>query len=67
MSGWDLAETAQSSIGDFWTVTRSQVYRELAWMAEAGLVEAGERGAPGSAPVRHHRARPWGIRRMGPA
>jgi DNA-binding PadR family transcriptional regulator len=45
MSGWDLAATAQTSIGDFWTVTRSQVYRELAWMDEAGLVEAGERGA----------------------
>ena len=45
MSGWDLAATAQTSIGDFWTVTRSQVYRELGWMDEAGLVEAGERGA----------------------
>jgi DNA-binding PadR family transcriptional regulator len=45
MSGWDLAATAQTSIGDFWTVTRSQVYRELAWMDEAGLVQAGERGA----------------------
>src|SRR4029453_3199109 len=45
MSGWDLAATAQTSIGDFWTVTRSQAYRELAWMDEAGRAEAGERGA----------------------
>lgn len=45
MSGWDLAVTAEQVIGDFWSLTRSQVYRELGWMAEAGLVEAGERGS----------------------
>jgi DNA-binding PadR family transcriptional regulator len=45
MSGWDLAATAETVIGDFWSVTRSQVYRELAWMAEEGLVDAGEPGA----------------------
>lgn len=44
MSGWDLAATAETVIGDFWSLTRSQVYRELASMADAGLVEAGERG-----------------------
>ena len=44
LSGWDLWSTAQLEIGDFWTVTRSQVYRELAAMAEAGLVERGETG-----------------------
>jgi DNA-binding PadR family transcriptional regulator len=44
MSGWDLAATAGHVIGDFWSLTRSQVYRELAWMAEAGLVERGEQG-----------------------
>lgn len=45
MSGYDLAATAQRVIGDFWSLTQSQVYRELAWMAEAGLVTPGERGA----------------------
>lgn len=44
MSGWDLAATAQTVIGDFWSLTQSQVYRELARMADAGLVEAGEPG-----------------------
>lgn len=44
MSGYELATTAASVIGDFWTLTRSQVYRELAWMSDAGLVTAGERG-----------------------
>lgn len=44
MTGWDLVATAQAVIGDFWSLTRSQVYRELAAMTEAGLLEAGERG-----------------------
>jgi DNA-binding PadR family transcriptional regulator len=43
MTGWDLVATAQARIGDFWSLTRSQVYRELAAMAGAGLVETGER------------------------
>jgi DNA-binding PadR family transcriptional regulator len=44
LTGWDLVQTAQREIGDFWSLTQSQVYRELAAMADAGLVEAGERG-----------------------
>ncbi len=44
LSGWDLVTTAQAVIGDFWSLTQSQVYRELTAMAAAGLVEAGERG-----------------------
>ncbi len=44
MSGWDLVATAEALIGDFWTVTRSQVYRELAAMEAAGLVVAGPPG-----------------------
>lgn len=45
MSGWDLAVTAERVIGDFWSLTRSQVYRELAWMADAGLIAKGDRGS----------------------
>ena len=45
MSGYELAATAQQVIGNFWTLTQSQVYRELAWMTDAGLVTPGERGA----------------------
>lgn len=44
MTGWDLVSTAQTAIGDFWSLTRSQVYRELAAMTDAGLLTAGERG-----------------------
>jgi DNA-binding PadR family transcriptional regulator len=44
MSGWDLAAVAQTVIGDFWSLTRSQVYRELERLAQAGLVTPGEPG-----------------------
>lgn len=44
MTGWDLVATAQTVIGDFWSLTQSQVYRELVTMTETGLLEAGERG-----------------------
>ena len=44
MAGWDLAAVAQTVIGDFWSLTRSQVYRELDRMAEAGFVEPGTPG-----------------------
>lgn len=43
-SGWDLVETARLRIGGFWTLTRSQVYRELAALADAGLVTVGPPG-----------------------
>jgi DNA-binding PadR family transcriptional regulator len=44
MSGWDLVARAEERIGEFWSLTQSQVYRELARMAGDGLVEAGEPG-----------------------
>jgi DNA-binding PadR family transcriptional regulator len=44
MTGWDLVVAAERTIGDFWSLTQSQVYRELASMAEAGLISRGERG-----------------------
>lgn len=50
MSGWDLVARAEERIGEFWSLTQSQVYRELSGMAEEGLVEAGERGARSKRP-----------------
>jgi DNA-binding PadR family transcriptional regulator len=35
---------AEEMIGGFWTITRSQVYRELAALADRGLLERGEPG-----------------------
>jgi DNA-binding PadR family transcriptional regulator len=43
-SGYDLVGEAQQVIGSFWTITRSQVYRELAALAERGLLERGQVG-----------------------
>jgi DNA-binding PadR family transcriptional regulator len=43
-SGYDLVAEAQQVIGGFWTLTRSQVYRELADLADRGLVERGQVG-----------------------
>lgn len=44
MTGWDLVARAEQTIGPFWSLTRSQVYRELALMAEHGLVVPGKAG-----------------------
>lgn len=52
MSGWDLVALAQDKIGDFWTITQSQVYRELATMHQNGLLEKGEAGARDRTPYR---------------
>jgi len=43
-SGWDLLVTARTVIGQFWSITQSQVYRELAAMERAGLIAALESG-----------------------
>lgn len=43
-TGYALHQRAAAELGDFWTVTRSQVYRELSAMAGAGLVDAEEAG-----------------------
>jgi DNA-binding PadR family transcriptional regulator len=44
LTGAALYRTAESRIGDFWSLTRSQVYRELEAMTSAGFVRAGTRG-----------------------
>jgi DNA-binding PadR family transcriptional regulator len=51
-SGWDLATKAQRTIGEFWNVTRSQVYRELKLLDEAGYVTAREGGPRDRQPYR---------------
>jgi DNA-binding PadR family transcriptional regulator len=50
MTGWDLHATAEACIGGFWTVTRSQVYRELASLSSRGLVVEGAPGARAQKP-----------------
>jgi len=44
MTGGDLLRTAKLVIGDYWSVTRSQVYRELTALAARGFLEVGPPG-----------------------
>lgn len=43
-TGGDLVTIARERFGSFFSVTRSQVYRELPVLAEAGLVRLGKQG-----------------------
>lgn len=52
LTGADLVRVAQQRIGEFWSLTRSQVYRELAVLAADGLVVSGPTGARESRPYR---------------
>jgi DNA-binding PadR family transcriptional regulator len=59
LSGYELAKCAEEIIGDFWHVTRSQVYRELASLASRGLIEPADDG-PGPRARRPYRITPAG-------
>ena len=50
MTGGQLMAAAQRRLGPFWSMTRSQVYRELPALAEAGYVKLGKPGARSSQP-----------------
>lgn len=43
-TGWDLDRAVAESIGNFWNVTRSQIYRELRVLTEQGYVAPGRSG-----------------------
>ena len=43
-SGYELAAVIESSIGNFWNITRSQVYRELSLLEASGYVRVGKTG-----------------------
>src|SRR3982751_6868233 len=50
MTGGQLMNAAQKKLGSYWSMTRSQVYRELPALAEAGYVKLGKPGARSSQP-----------------
>lgn len=50
MSGWQVVQVSELELCDFWNLNRSQVYRELARLAERGFVEAGEKGVRDQVP-----------------
>jgi DNA-binding PadR family transcriptional regulator len=49
-TGWDLVEAVEASVGYFWNVTRSQVYRELKTLAAEGYVTAKRAGVRDKVP-----------------
>jgi DNA-binding PadR family transcriptional regulator len=50
MTGGQLMAASESRLGPFWTMTRSQIYRELPGLAERGYVRAGKAGPRSSQP-----------------
>ncbi|HEV7896479.1 MAG TPA: helix-turn-helix transcriptional regulator [Planosporangium sp.] len=50
MTGGQLMAAATRRLGPFWSMTRSQVYRELPALAELGYVKLGKPGARSSQP-----------------
>ncbi|MGH3648701.1 MAG: helix-turn-helix transcriptional regulator [Micromonosporaceae bacterium] len=50
MTGGQLMATAQRRLGPYWSMTRSQVYRELPTLAEMGYVRLGKPGPRASQP-----------------
>jgi DNA-binding PadR family transcriptional regulator len=51
LTGGELVRVAQLRLGQFWSLTRSQVYRELVTLEQDGLVRAGSPGAREARPV----------------
>ena len=47
MSGYELAQRFEASVGSTWSAGHSQIYPELNRLADEGLVEAGEPGPRG--------------------
>lgn len=50
MTGGQLVAAATERLGAFWTLTRSQVYRELPGLAAAGYVRSGKPGPRSALP-----------------
>jgi DNA-binding PadR family transcriptional regulator len=50
MTGGQLMSAAENRLGPFWSMTRSQVYRELPVLAEKGYVRLGKPGPRASQP-----------------
>src|SRR3954454_43362 len=46
MTGGQLMAAAERRLGPYWSMTRSQVYRELPVLAEMGFVRLGKAGPP---------------------
>jgi PadR family transcriptional regulator AphA len=47
MSGYDLTQAFDGSLGFVWSAKHAQIYPELAWLLEAGHIEQTQAGARG--------------------
>lgn len=45
LTGWDIYEMAEERIGKFWSITKSQVYRELLLLAKEGYIRHEAKGS----------------------
>ena len=52
LTGGELVRVADQRVGRFWSLTRSQVYRELTVLEREGLVQPGTPGPRESRPVK---------------
>jgi DNA-binding PadR family transcriptional regulator len=50
MTGWQIAQTAEAELCDYWNLNRSHVYRELAKLTADGLISAGTKGVRDQVP-----------------
>ena len=55
MSGYELAQRFEASVGSTWSAGHSQIYPELNRLADEGLVAAGEPGPARAQDLRDHR------------
>ncbi len=60
-TGYELARRMQRPVGFFWTAGHSQVYPELARLADAGLVEHEEVPGRGPRPTKRYRPTAAGL------
>lgn len=52
MTGWELVAEAKNRVGNFWTIQRSQAYRELAQLEKSGLIQGLPEEGRGRRPYR---------------
>ena len=63
-SPYDLKQAAARSVGNFWSVPHSQIYREAARLEEHGYLSCRQERTPGGRPRRVYRLREPGARAL---
>ncbi|MCA1700933.1 MAG: PadR family transcriptional regulator [Actinobacteria bacterium] len=63
-SPYDLKQAVASSVGNFWSVPHSQIYREAARLERAGHLSCRHERTSGGRPRKAYRLRPSGARAL---